>query len=55
MYPRDKINPACMGCHPKDKIDTAEHKALFAAPANTVVCTDCHGQHRLETRKTKWK
>jgi hypothetical protein len=54
MYPRPKINPFCMGCHPKDKIDTEQHKPLFAADSQ-MVCTDCHGDHRLTNRKCKWK
>ena len=54
MYPRPKINPFCMGCHPKDKIDTDQHKPLFEN-LEKKVCTDCHGNHRLEVRKCKWK
>jgi len=55
MYPRAKINPFCMGCHPKDKIDTEQHKPLFADITEKKVCTDCHGKHRLEIRRCKWK
>ena len=55
MYPRPKINPFCMGCHPKDKIDTEQHKPLFANTDEKKYCTDCHGKHRLEIRKCKWK
>jgi hypothetical protein len=55
MYTRAKVNPFCMGCHPKDKIDTEQHKPLFADTAEKKVCTDCHGKHRLEIRKCKWK
>jgi hypothetical protein len=55
MYTRPKINPFCMGCHPKDKIDTEQHKPLFSSASEKKVCTDCHGKHRLETRKCKWK
>ncbi len=54
MYPAVKINPFCMGCHTKDKIDTEQHKPLFTNFEKTV-CTDCHGSHRLEVRKCKWK
>ena len=54
MYPPAKINPFCMGCHTKDKIDTEQHKPLFAN-FEKMVCTDCHGSHRLEVRKCKWK
>ncbi|MBN1419487.1 MAG: hypothetical protein JXP34_11970 [Planctomycetes bacterium] len=42
MYPRDKINAFCAGCHSCEK-------------ASTQVCTDCHGKHRLAERKCKWK
>jgi hypothetical protein len=55
MYPPAKINPFCMSCHTKDKIDTEQHKPLFAAGATQMVCTDCHGDHRLTNRKCKWK
>ncbi|MCH8119986.1 MAG: cytochrome c3 family protein [Planctomycetes bacterium] len=55
MYPRAKINPFCMGCHPKDKIDTEQHKPLFAGTIKEKYCTDCHGNHRLVNRKCKWK
>ncbi len=55
MYPRAKINPFCMGCHPRDKIDTEQHKPLFAGTIKEKYCTDCHGNHRLVNRKCKWK
>jgi len=55
MFPKPKIVPFCMGCHTKDKIDTVQHRPLFAN-MDKMVCTDCHGQHRLTTpRKCKWK
>ena len=54
MFPKPKINPFCMGCHTKDKIEAEQHKPLFANFEN-MVCTDCHGSHRLEVRKCKWK
>jgi len=55
MYPRAKINPFCMGCHTREKIDTEQHKPLFAGNNNKQYCTDCHGDHRLTNRKCKWK
>ncbi|MBA7686826.1 hypothetical protein ES703_95285 [subsurface metagenome] len=55
MYPPAKINPFCMGCHPKAEIDTEQHKPLFAGTAEKKYCTDCHGNHRLAHRKCKWK
>jgi len=55
MYPRPKINPFCLGCHPKDKIDAEQHKPFFAGAAEKKYCTDCHGTHRLAERKCQWK
>ncbi len=55
MYPRTRINSACMACHPKDKINTEQHKLLFVSTAETKTCTDCHGSHRLTRRTCKWK
>ncbi|HUU18792.1 MAG TPA: hypothetical protein VMW72_16700 [Sedimentisphaerales bacterium] len=55
MYPQAKINPFCMGCHTKEKIDTEQHKPLFAGNNDEKYCTDCHGDHRLTNRKCKWK
>jgi len=55
MYPRPKINPFCMDCHPKKKIGRLEHKRFFAGTAKEKYCTDCHGDHRLAERKCKWK
>ena len=55
MFTRAQINPFCMGCHTKEKIDTEQHKPLFAGNNNEQYCTDCHGDHRLTERKCKWK
>lgn len=55
MYPREKINPFCMSCHTKEKIDAEQHKSLFAGTSTEKYCTDCHGNHRLPERKCKWK
>jgi len=55
MYPREKINPFCLECHPKDEIDELEHKGLFAGTSKEEYCTDCHGDHRLAERKCKWR
>ena len=54
MFPKDKINPFCMECHPKDKLKVPQHKKIIAGESEKV-CTDCHGKHRLPSRKCKWK
>ena len=56
MYPAEKINPFCMGCHPKDDINTERHRDLLAGKdPKYKTCTDCHGDHRLVRRQVKWK
>jgi len=55
MYLRDKINPSCMACHTREKIDTPQHGAIFTESPGMKVCTDCHGNHRLPQRRCKWR
>lgn len=55
IYPLAKVNPFCVGCHPRDKINTPQHKLLLAGTATeNTYCTDCHGKHRLAYRTRKW-
>jgi len=54
MFPREKINPFCLECHPQNKIDADQHKDFFAGKADEKCCIDCHGKHRLANRKCKW-
>lgn len=53
MYPMAKINPFCMGCHPRDKISSL-HESFLAGTTKEKYCTDCHGDHRLVYRTRKW-
>jgi hypothetical protein len=55
MYPREKVNPCCLHCHPQDKMDKTEHESFLAGTAKEKYCTDCHGDHRLAERKCKWR
>ena len=54
MYPRDTINPFCLGCHPPETMPAKEHQVVLAAHTDKV-CTDCHGTHRLHERRCQWK
>lgn len=57
LYPRERIAPACMKCHAKQKLARkSEHKAVLAAPTTAKkICTDCHGKsHRLDKRTVRW-
>ncbi len=60
MYPKAKINPTCMMCHPRGKIRHVSDHASFLAGAETIFdksngqkqyCTDCHVKdHRINVR-----
>jgi hypothetical protein len=66
MYPRAKINPTCMMCHPRGDIEHVNGHEVILAGAETVfdekrpegpekVCTDCHGKsHRMNVRLVRW-
>ncbi len=69
MYPKERINPSCMSCHPRQQIqDTKDHDPILEAGLSVFeeatpsgkdakkYCTDCHGsKHRvLRVRATHW-
>jgi len=53
MYPREKINAACLMCHPKSAF-TREPDPVPGVSVGPVVCTDCHFKHRLPRRERVW-
>ncbi len=54
MFPTKKINAFCMGCHTKENLQGDQHEDMRAGTGEKV-CTDCHGNHRLQVRRCKWK
>ena len=60
MYPTDRIDPACGKCHRTHDAPAAEVIARWRARCATktdpksLVCTDCHGRHRLRLRTVRW-
>ena len=55
MYPKEKINPSCHACHPKDELVPAFHAGfLLAGNTDEQCCTDCHSEHRLAYRTRRW-
>ena len=64
MYPKAKINPTCMMCHPRAEIKHVSDHASLLAGAETIFdksnsqkqyCTDCHGKdHRINVRTIRW-
>lgn len=58
MYPRLKINEACLECHKLETvIKSRNHKPeeVWLLAYQEKVCTDCHGKHRMVNRKCRWK
>lgn len=66
MYPKDKINPTCMMCHPRHEIEHVPAHGILLAGAKTIFdsdsdsdsqmyCTTCHAkEHRINVRTTRW-
>ena len=54
IYPAAKVNPSCMACHELRKTDP-DCKCDFPRLSQKKSCTECHGKHRLSSRKCKWK
>jgi len=60
IYPRDRIDQSCQKCHATHDVPAARVIALWLkrCPAKTdpktIVCTDCHGEHRLRIRTVRW-
>jgi len=66
MYPKAKINPTCMMCHPRHEILHVAHHKTLLEEAKTVFdsadhtgnhryCTDCHApHHRINVRTIRW-
>ncbi|MFH1715927.1 MAG: multiheme c-type cytochrome [Planctomycetota bacterium] len=67
MYPKAKIIPTCMMCHPRHEISHVKHHERLLAGAKTVfdsdsknagsqiTCTTCHAkQHRINVRTIRW-
>jgi hypothetical protein len=67
MYAKERINPMCMMCHPRQDLqDRKDHQPILEAALNTSAsgppdpdakkyCTDCHGvAHRMKNRTIRW-
>ncbi len=53
MYPREKINSACLKCHQEFAFNR-KPDPVPGMPAGPAVCTDCHFKHRLARRDRIW-
>lgn len=60
MYPAEKIDPFCQGCHkahdipPKKIIARWKEVNIDKSDPSWIVCTDCHGEHRMKVRTVIW-
>ncbi|MGA2499011.1 MAG: hypothetical protein ABSH20_14815 [Tepidisphaeraceae bacterium] len=55
MYPPAKINPMCLECHPRDKLDYQQHRTFLEGVSEEKFCVNCHGKHKIPTRRCRWK
>jgi len=60
MFPPEKIESNCQECHEthdapaKDVITRWQERCPNNAKPEELLCTDCHGQHRLKVRTVRW-
>ena len=60
MFPAKKIDRSCRECHSSHDVSARDVLARFLdrCPEKTnprsIMCTDCHGQHRLKSRTVRW-
>ncbi len=60
MYPADKIDSFCQGCHKSHDVPPGKVAAHWAKRnpdknvPDKIVCTDCHGDHRIKVRTIIW-
>lgn len=57
---QDKADPSCRGCHEDDDVPPEKvvvlwtQRGLDKTDPNEIVCTDCHGDHRMKVRTVIW-
>jgi len=60
MYPAGKIDAFCRSCHNAHDVAPGKVVALWAklglekTEPEKIVCTDCHGEHRMKVRTIIW-
>ena len=60
LYPLEAIDAACEECHDSHDVAATEVLARWQErcpekrDVSQIVCTDCHGQHRLKLRTVRW-
>ncbi|MCS7253542.1 MAG: ThuA domain-containing protein [Armatimonadota bacterium] len=60
MFAKDAINSFCATCHkrhdaPAQSVILRWFEKSYGTKPETLVCTDCHGEHRLSRRRVLWE
>ncbi len=60
IFPTDEIEPFCRKCHQSHNVSPGKivarwlERNLNKTDAEQIVCTDCHGEHRMKVRTVIW-
>lgn len=60
MYPADELDASCLECHITHDAPAVEviarwiERCAAKRDSKAIVCTDCHGDHRLKIRTVRW-
>ena len=60
MYPADAIDQSCRKCHTTHDVPAAKVITRWQqhypdkTNTETIICTDCHGDHRQKLRTVRW-
>jgi hypothetical protein len=60
MYPADQIDASCVKCHTTHDAPAVQvivrwiERCAAKRDPKALVCTDCHGNHRLKIRTVRW-
>ena len=60
LYPAAAIGKACGACHDSHDVPAVQviarwlKRCATKTDPSTIVCTDCHGEHRLKLRSVRW-
>lgn len=55
IFTPETVGRSCTKCHEGNELSQRNHALISAEAAKKERCTDCHGEHRLANRITKWK
>ncbi len=54
MFAPEMIEPFCLGCHGEELLEVPDHKEARGDDGEKLVCTQCHGDHRMNHRTRDW-